>query len=76
MTPSHRWDHHVNDGYKRPSNSGTSTPTVSLSWDGLRASKVAQELEKVSSYGYGAPGKWESILNHYSQLYLIEVLME
>lgn len=55
VTPSHRWDHHINDGYKRKSSSGTSTPTVSRSWDGLKASKVAQELEKVSSYCYGAP---------------------
>ncbi|XP_045213068.2 ubiquitin carboxyl-terminal hydrolase 42-like isoform X2 [Mercenaria mercenaria] len=55
VTPSHRWDYHVKDGYKRLSSSGTSTPTISSSWDGLKASKVAQELEKVSSYSYGAP---------------------
>lgn len=56
VTPCHRWDYHIKDGYKRTTSSGTSTPTIA-SWDGLKASKIVHELEKVSSFGYGAPGK-------------------
>ena len=53
-TPRQSWDHHIKDGYRK-SSSGSNTP-IKSNWDGLKASKVVQELQNLSSYGYGAPG--------------------
>lgn len=57
-TPSQSWDHHIRDGYKK-SQSGANTP-VKSGWDGVKASKVVSELEKISSYSFGsAVSTWE-----------------
>jgi len=50
---SQSWDHHITDGYKRKSSSGASTP-LKTAWDGLKSSKVVNELENLAEYGYGA----------------------
>ncbi|KAL4240499.1 Ubiquitin carboxyl-terminal hydrolase 42 [Mactra antiquata] len=63
VTPC-RWDHLVKDSSKRKSSSGYNTPVAS-SWEGLKASSVATELEKVTNYAYGAQvSGWDGNMSH------------